>query len=170
MARNKGITPLIKINPTDMAKLKKSMAKLRLLDKDGLSSELGTWALKTARDASARAPKKTGKLSQNYFAERDKKTARVYNKKLYAPFVEFGTGNAVDLSELKELGIPESYALQFKGQGKTGTRRVEINGEWRTITLPISLPARPHLFPSASANFKILFENIKKRITKDWKS
>jgi hypothetical protein len=170
MARNKGITPLIKIDPTDMAKLKKSMAKLRLLDKAGLSSELGTWALKTARDASARAPKKTGKLSQNYFAERDKKTARVYNKKLYAPFVEFGTGNAVDLSELKELGIPESYALQFKGQGKTGTRRVEINGEWRTITLPISLPARPHLFPSASANFKILFENIKKRITKDWKS
>lgn len=170
MSKNKGITPLIKIDPTDMAKLKKSMAKLRLLDKGGLSSELGAWALKTARDASARAPKKTGKLSQSYFAERDKKTARVYNKKLYAPFVEFGTGNAVDLSELTALGIPKSYAMQFKGQGKTGTRRVQIDGEWRTITLPINLPARPHLFPSASANFKILFENIKKRITKDWKS
>jgi len=154
MSRNKGITPLIKIDPTDMAKLKKSMAKLRLFDKDGLSSELGAWALKTARDASARAPKKTGKLSQSYFAERDKKTARVYNKKLYAPFVEFGTGDNVDLSELKELGIPENYALQFKGQG----------------IKKVNLPARPHLFPSASANFKVLFDNIQKRITKDWKS
>ena len=154
MSKNKGITPLIKINPTDMAKLKKSMAKLRSFDKGGLSSELGNWALKTARDASARAPKQTSKLSQSYFAERDKNTARVYNKKLYAPFVEFGTGDYVDLSELTALGIPKNYAMQFKGQG----------------IKKINLPARPHLFPSASANFKILFENIKKRILKDWKS
>lgn len=165
MAKN----TFIRINPQDMARLKKSMSKLEELDKGGLSSEVGAWAMHTAKDASALAPKKTGKLSQSYFPERSGNTAMVYNTKLYAPFIEFGTGAFVDLSELTKLGIPTSYANQFKGQGKTGSRRVQIDGEWRTITLPINLPAKPHLFPSASKNFDILFKNIQKRILNIWK-
>ena len=159
----------IRINPQDMANLKSAMKKLEKLDKGGLSSEVGAWAMHTAKDASALAPKKTGKLSQSYFPERDGNTARVYNTKLYAPFIEFGTGSFVDTSELTKLGIPESYAMQFKGQGKTGSRRVEIDGEWRTITLPINIPAKPHLFPSASKNFDILFKNIQTRIKNIWR-
>ena len=129
------------------------MKKLEKLDKGGLSSEVGAWAMFTAKDASALAPKKTGKLSQSYFPERDGNTARVFNTKLYAPFVEFGTGSFVDTSELTKLGIPENYAMQFKGQG----------------IKQINLPARPHLFPSASKNFDILFKNIQTRIKNIWR-
>ena len=143
----------IRINPQDMANLKSAMKKLEKLDKGGLSSEVGSWAMHTAKDASALAPKKTGKLSQSYFPERDGNTARVFNTKLYAPFVEFGTGSFVDTSELTKLGIPESYAMQFKGQG----------------IKKINLPARPHLFPSASKNFDTLFKNIQTRIKNIWK-
>ena len=143
----------IRINPQDMANLKSAMKKLEKLDKGGLSSEVGAWAMYTAKDASALAPKKTGKLSQSYFPERDGNTARVFNTKLYAPFVEFGTGSFVDTSELSKLGIPENYAMQFKGQG----------------IKKINLPARPHLFPSASKNFDILFKNIQTRIKNIWR-
>ncbi len=152
MAKKGAITPIVRINPGDMARLKKAMNQLKKVDKGGLSSELGAWASHTARDASARAPKKTSKLSQSYFYERSGNTALVANKKLYAPFVEFGTGAFVDTSELSKLGIPESYAMQFKGQGKK----------------QINLPARPHLFPSASHHFNILFQNLQKRIIKAW--
>tara|TARA_Y100001937_G_scaffold92583_1_gene125380 strand:+ start:835 stop:1287 length:453 start_codon:yes stop_codon:yes gene_type:complete len=143
----------IRINPQDMSRLKKSMAKLEKLDKGGLSSEVGAWAMHTAKDASALAPKKTSKLSQSYFPERDGNTARVFNTKLYAPFIEFGTGAFVDLSELSKLGIPTSYASQFRGQG----------------IKQVNIPAKPHLFPSASKNFDILFKNIQKRILNIWK-
>ena len=48
----------IRINPQDMANLTSSMKKLEKLDKGGLSSEVGAWAMHTAKDASALAPKK----------------------------------------------------------------------------------------------------------------
>ena len=43
------------------------------------------------------------------------------------------------------------------------------DGEWRIITLPINIPAKPHLFPSASKNFDILFKNIQTRIKNIWR-
>ncbi len=153
MAKKGGIKPDIRINPAQMASLRRVMRELEKTDKKGLSSELGAWALNTAKDASQMAPKKTGKLSQSYFAEKSKKSAKVFNKKLYAPYVEFGTGSFVDTKELSALGIPDSYALQFKGKGIKA----------------VNLPARPHLFPSANKNFKILFDNIQKRIKNAFK-
>ena len=40
----------------------------------------------------------------------------------YAPYVEFGTGGNVTLDDMLELGIPASYAEQFKG-AKEGNMR-----------------------------------------------
>ena len=66
----------------------------------------------------------------------------------YAPYVEFGTGRTVDLSELDELGIPQSYAAQFKGKGIK-----EVN-----------LPARPYLYNSARQALHEMLSNMNRKI------
>lgn len=67
--------------------------------------------------------------------------------------MEFGTGAKVDLKHLQELGIPDSYAAQFKGKGIR-----EVN-----------LRPQPFLFPAALRgwnNLKTDLQDILKRFTK----
>ena len=71
-------------------------------------------------------------------------------KKNYAPYVEFGTGSKVDLTDMLALGIPSSYAAQFKGKG----------------IKKINLPARPFLFNSARKGLQMLLLRLTKRIQK----
>ena len=66
----------------------------------------------------------------------------------YAPYQEFGTGAAVDLSYLTEAEYPSSYASQFRGQGK---RQVNI-------------PAQPFLFPALIKNRSVLIDDLKKSL------
>jgi hypothetical protein len=68
----------------------------------------------------------------------------------YAPYVEFGTGGSVDLTDMTELGIPESYAAQFKGKG----------------IRDVNLPARPFFFSSARIGFKNLLNRLNGEIQK----
>jgi hypothetical protein len=56
----------------------------------------------------------------------------------------------VDLTDMTELGIPESYAAQFKGKGIR-----EVN-----------LPARPFFFSSARIGFKNLLNRLNGEIKK----
>ena len=51
---------------------------------------------------------------------------------------------------MKALGIPESYAKQFKGKG----------------IRDINLPARPFLFPSARTEFLNLLKRITDKLKK----
>jgi phage gpG-like protein len=95
-------------------------------------------------------PVDTGGLKQSIKTFHSGKKAFVEAGKKYAPFVEFGTGSKVDLTDMKALGIPESYAKQFKGKG----------------IRDINLPARPFLFPSARTEFLNLLKRITDKLKK----
>jgi len=135
----------MKINSSDLAQLKKKLNNLRAFDKKTLSNELGRAAMDIARLAKQNAPVDKGTLKQSIKSERKGKTVEVIAGAHYAPYVEFGTGGMVDLDDMLQLGIPASYAAQFKGKGIK-----EVN-----------LPARPFFFSSARIGFKTLLNRLK---------
>jgi HK97 gp10 family phage protein len=164
-----GVNASMKINQRDLAQLNKKLAYLKGYDRKVLSSQLAF----TASHINMRAIKNvksvandTGNLSQNIKYEANGKTISVYVNANYAPYVEFGTGNKVDLSDMRELGIPESYAMQFKGEGFTGQKPVYFGKKigWRMVQFPIHLPARPFFFSAVRVEYKKLLERITKQI------
>ena len=92
----------------------------------------------------------TGTLRNTIKAERKGKTVEVIAGAHYAPYVEFGTGGSVDLNDMLQLGIPASYAAQFKGKG----------------IRDVNLPARPFFFSSGRIGFKNLLNRLKGEIKK----
>ena len=119
----------------DQNGLNELLAKIEALKKysvNGVSNELGTIALQSARRAKRAAPKDKGELQKGIRGEKQGKQAVVMSAAKYSPYVEFGTGRMVDLDDMQQLGIPDSYAAQFKGKGIR-----EVN-----------LPARPFFFNS----------------------
>mgnify|MGYP000559984435 CR=1 FL=1 len=60
--------------------------------------------------------------------------------------MEFGTGGMYDSSDMQQLGIPESYASQFRGDGKKN----------------VNLPARPFFFSAVRVEYKKLFDFMDK--------
>ena len=116
----------MKINKSDYQKLQRKLANLKAFDRHG------------------------GSLRQSIsFSGKGKQVVVVADKK-YAPYVEFGTGGKVKLDDMLELGIPSSYAMQFKGKGIR-----EVN-----------LPARPFFFSSARIGFKNLYDRVNRRLNK----
>jgi HK97 gp10 family phage protein len=105
----------IKIDKSDLAQLKKKLDNLRAFDKNTLSKELGTAGLDIARIAKRAAPVDKGTLRQSIKSEKKGKTVEIIAGAKYAPYVEFGTGSFVNFDDMIELGIPVSYAAQFKG-------------------------------------------------------
>jgi len=105
----------IKIDKSDLAQLKKKLDNLRAFDKNTLSNELGRAGLDIARIAKRAAPVDKGTLRQSIKSEKKGKTVEVIAGAKYAPYVEFGTGGFVNFDDMIELGIPSSYAAQFKG-------------------------------------------------------
>lgn len=96
--------------------LKKKLKALEDLSKQELSNELGKMAFDSARKAKQASPVDTGTLRNSIGVERlTKKSLSVFAKAKYAPYIEFGTGSYVTLDDMKQLGIPESYAAKFKG-------------------------------------------------------
>ena len=142
----------IKINQNDLLKLKNKLDKMRAFESKTLSNELGKTGLEIVRLAKREVRYDNGDLRKSIFAETNKTTKSVVIQALahYAPYVEFGTGGMVDLTDMTELGIPESYAAQFKGKGIR-----EVN-----------LPARPFFFSSARIGFKNLLNRLNGEIQK----
>ncbi len=134
------------------------MGKLRQwffkwFDKNVLSTELARTALDITREAKknvARNANDTGALKQSITPEISGKTVSVVANKKYAPYIEFGTGATVNIDDMLQLGIPSSYAMQFKGKG----------------IRQVNLPARPFLFSSARKELKNLMNRLTKRINK----
>jgi len=164
-----GVNASMKINQRDLAQLNKKLAYLKGYDRKELSSQLAytgshiqTRAIKNVKSVA----NDTGNLSQNIKLEANGKTISVYTDVKYAPYVEFGTGNKVDLSDMRELGIPESYAAQFKGEGFTGKRAVYLRKQkiWRMVQFPIHLPARPFFFSAVRVEYKKMLDRITKQI------
>ncbi len=163
----------IKINNRDLKKLNKKINELKKLSDKGLSTELGTTvALADARmkrTISGSGFKKSRgglKQGQNYGKSGDE--AYVENVTHYSPYIEFGIGRGVDLSEMKELGIPSSYARQFKGKGFKGTIPVNLgtrgNPIWRQITFPQHRAPKPFFFPALRIELEKLLNRLNKRI------
>lgn len=143
-------TNYIKINQSDLKSLKKKMDNLRAFDKQVLSNEIGRSALEISKIAKQNVVVDSGNLKQSIKAERKGKTAEVVAGAKYAPYVEFGTGGSVDLTDMLELGIPASYAAQFKGKGIKN----------------VNLPARPFFFNAARIGLKNLLVRLNGEIKK----
>jgi phage gpG-like protein len=140
----------IKLNQSDLNNLNRKIAFFKGFDKKVLSTELGRTALDIAREAKKSVAVDTGGLKQSITPEISGKTISVVVNKKYAPYIEFGTGSTVSLDDMLQLGIPSSYAMQFKGKGIR-----EVN-----------LPARPFLFSSARKELRNLMNRLTKRINK----
>jgi HK97 gp10 family phage protein len=140
----------VKINQSDLAKLKSKLNNLRAFDKKTLSNELGKTAFDIARKAKQAAPVDNGTLKQSIRTELKGKTVEVIAGAHYAPYIEFGTGGQVKLDDMLELGIPASYAEQFKGRGLRN----------------VNLPARPFFFSSARVGLKNLLVRLNNELNK----
>ena len=138
-------TNFIKINQSDLSQLKKKLDNLRAFDKKTLSNELGRASMDIVRMAKQNVVVDKGPLKQSIKAERKGKTVEVIAGANYAPYVEFGTGGMVNLDDMVQLGIPPSYAAQFKGKGIK-----EVN-----------LPARPFFFNAARIGLRNLLVRLK---------
>ena len=140
----------IKINQNDLMKLSKKLDKMRAFESKTVSNELGKTGLEIVRLAKRAAPVDKGALKQSISTQRSGKSVNVVAAANYAPYVEFGTGGSVDLTDMTQLGIPESYAAQFKGKG----------------IKDVNLPARPFFFSSARIGFKNLLNRLNGEIQK----
>ena len=105
-------------------------------------NEVKRWADETYRNAISQVPVDTGELKRSggLLTLNGGKQAKVYFKAFYAPFVEFGTGDFVEVPS----GL-EKYANQFRG---AGIRKV-------------NLPARPFLFNNSRRNFTQMLNRLK---------
>ena len=140
----------IKINQSDLAKLNKKLAQLQKFSKQELSNEIGRGAQEIVGRAKQSAAKDTGALRQSINSEASGKGVAVFANADYAPYIEFGTGSQVSLADMKELGIPDAYAAQFKGKG----------------IRDVNLPARPFFFSSARVGFNNMLKRVDKKLKK----
>ncbi len=140
----------IKINQSDLSKLNKKLDKLRAFESQKVSNELGKTGLEIVRLAKRAAPVDKGTLRQSISAQKSGKTINIVANANYSPYVEFGTGGRVDLDDMLRLGIPPSYAAQFKGKG----------------IRDVNLPPRPFFFSSARVGFKNLLNRLTGQINK----
>lgn len=140
----------VKINQSDLAKLKSKLNNLRAFEKKTLSNELGKTAFDISRKAKQAAPVDKGTLKQSIRTELKGKTVEVIAGAHYAPYVEFGTGGMVKLDDMLELGIPASYAEQFRGKGLKN----------------VNLPPRPFFFSSAREGLKNLLVRLNNELNK----
>ena len=143
-----------KISQPHLKALNKKISKLKGLSEQQLSNALASVAFDAARIAKQNVVVDNGDLKRSISASKVDKNTVVFKASVkYAPYVEYGTGRLVNLSEMEELGIPASYAAQFKGKGIK-----EVN-----------LPARPFFFSSlriALAKGMIDINNRIKKLTR----
>lgn len=145
---------MIKVKGKDIADIQRTISAIKERSKTQLSNELAATAAYIARDSKKNAPVDTGNLRKSIGWERmNEKNVRVFAKAPYAPYVEFGTGRAVTLKYLQKLGMPDSYAEQFKGKGLRDGNKVFVY-------------ARPYFFPAVLNNYEKLAERLEKLINK----
>lgn len=140
----------VKINKGDLKRLTRKLDKLKKISEQGLSNEIGQTVFKGAERMKSNVVVDKGNLKQSIAAGASKNKGFVKAKANYAPYIEFGTGRLVNLEDLTDLGLPASYAMQFKGKGIK-----EVN-----------LPARPFFFSSIRIELKKLLDRLDNTIKK----
>tara|TARA_R100001509_G_scaffold161899_2_gene132182 strand:- start:7 stop:456 length:450 start_codon:yes stop_codon:yes gene_type:complete len=146
----------VKLNKGDLKRLTRKLDKLKKISEQELSNEIGQTVFKGAERMKSNVvvgQKFGGTLKQSIAAGASKNKGFVKAKANYAPYVEFGTGRLVNLEDLTDLGLPASYAMQFKGKGIK-----EVN-----------LPARPFFFSSMRIELKKLLDRLDNTIKKTTK-
>lgn len=83
----------MELNKRDFKRLQLKIAKLKGIDKNVLSTEIATAALKIQRDMKRIAPVDTGNLRLNIKSEVTNKVAEIRSDAPYSGYVEFGKGN-----------------------------------------------------------------------------
>ena len=140
----------VKLNKGDLKRLTRKLDKLKKISMQELSNEIGQTVFKGAERMKSNVVVDKGNLKQSIAAGASKNKGFVKAKANYAPYVEFGTGRLVNLEDLTDLGLPASYAMQFKGKGIK-----EVN-----------LPARPFFFSSMRIELKKLLDRLDNTIKK----
>ena len=176
MGRVRGFTLVdMKIKEQDMERLRRKVRALNNYSSREVDIVIRDTAKKAAEIAASTAPVDIGALRQSIDSNRvGKSTYDVYASAIYAPYVEFGTGELVDTSDAEALGIPASLIkAKYKGRGFVGKKRVQMkeakgntNLVWRTIQFPISIAPSPFFFSSARIAYKMLLDKLDRDLKK----
>jgi len=130
-----------------VSRFKKAGAELN----KSVADDLAESALEVRNGAIRRAPVDGGRLRGDINIRKIKPNGLLWNvnvKAKYAPYMEFGTGKKVNLTELTDAGFPETYAAQFKGQG----------------IKQVNLQPKPFLFPSVNEEAPRLMKQLRNTI------
>jgi len=162
---------LAKINNSDLKRLQRKLSRLAEYSQKDFDRLLGETAAKAAELAINKVPVDMGQLKGSIHYAAAKNNVSVWVQKKYAPYVEFGTGGFVDVSDAAELGIsPAEIESEFKGSF-VGQKPVFIrdvgsqNGNWRMVTFPINIKPQPFFFGSVRSAYAMLL----KKLNKDFK-
>lgn len=140
----------VKIKQSDLNDLNRKLNQLKSFSKDELSKQIGDTAAFSAARMQKSVPRDKAALIQGIGYGRMGKMARVFSKVFYSPFIEFGTrdGN-MKFDDMLELGIPKSYAEQFKAN---------------PLKKKTNLNARPFFFSSLRVELKSLMDRLERRL------
>ncbi len=140
----------VKIKQSDLNDLNRKLNQLKSFSKEGLSKEIGDTAAFSAARMQKSVPTDKAALKQGIKFGRMGKMARVFSKAFYSPYVEFGTrdGN-MKFDDMLELGIPKSYAEQFKAS---------------PLKKKTNQNARPFFFSSIRVELKTLMDRLDRRL------
>ena len=176
MARVRGFSLAdMKISEPDLKRLRKKIKQLDQYSTNGVDVVLRDTAKKAAEIAASTVVVDVGALKQSIDSNRvGKNVYDVYASAIYAPYVEFGTGELVDSSDAQALGIPASLIkAKYKGRGFVGKKNVlmeeskgSTNMVWRTIQFPISIAPQPFFFGSARIAYKMMLDKIDRDLKK----
>jgi len=122
----------IKIKKESLAGIKNLLKELEDYSKNKFPDELARTAAYAVDRAVREVKVDTGNLSLNINYGREGDAIAIRSNAPYSPYVEFGTGRQVKFTDLESMGIPKTYAEQFKGKSQDR----------------VHLPARPFFFNS----------------------
>lgn len=128
---------IAKINIRDINKFASKARRFTGDVKKAVAKDLAEAAINVDRGSKERAPVDTGRLRTSVYFEKKRSNGLLWEVGVnarYAPYVEFGTGRKVNLTELRKAGFPDSFAAQFKGRG----------------IRQVNLRPRPFFFPSVN--------------------
>lgn len=139
----------VKISKSDLNKLKKDFNKLQSYSKEVATKEVYSTMLFATKYAKQSAPVDESFLRNSIFAEKTPDGAEMFSSANYAPYVEFGTGNKVNVQDAVDLWIPAALIKsEFKGKG---IRKINLN-------------PRPFFYVSAKRAYKELITRVEKRL------
>lgn len=146
-----------KVNIRDLNRLSQKLKRFDSKLKVDVAKDLAEGAINIDRGAKERAPVNVGRLRAAIYFEKRRSNGLLWEvgtRVKYAPYMEFGTGRKVNLTQLRAAGFPDSYAAQFKGRG----------------IKQVNIQPKPFFFPSVNEETPKLFNRIQKTLKRNGKS